>query len=57
MPITIIEKEYTDITGATVGFYQNNAGDRTQVKYTLLEQILVILMDQDLPQDFLHLWE
>lgn len=50
MPITIIEKEYTDITGATVGFYQNNAGDRTLVKYTVLEQILVISNAQNFLQ-------
>lgn len=42
MPITILNKKYTDIYGVTYPFYQNNAGDKTFAEYKILEQILVI---------------
>ena len=42
MPIKIINKEYTDFTGATKTYYETNAGDKTIVEYLVLEQILVI---------------
>ena len=42
MPIKIINKEYTDFTGATKTYYETNAGDKTTVEYLVLEQILVI---------------
>jgi hypothetical protein len=42
MPIKIINKEYTDLTGATRTYYESNAGDKQIVEYLVLEQILVI---------------
>ena len=42
MPTSILEKSYTNILGVTTPFYQNNAGDRTEVQYKVLEQILCV---------------
>lgn len=42
MPITILNKEYIDVYGNSLPFYQSNAGDKIRVKYKVLEQILVI---------------
>ena len=42
MPITIVNKEYTDIYGNTKTYYESNAGDITEIEILLLEQILVI---------------
>jgi len=47
MPITILNKEYTDIFGNALPFYQNNAGDKTLVSYKVLEQILVVSNPQN----------
>jgi hypothetical protein len=47
MPITILEKEYTDVYGNSLPFYQSNAGDKTLVKYKILEQFLVISNSQN----------
>jgi hypothetical protein len=42
MPITILNKEYTDIYGNTKTYYESNAGDITEVEILVMEQILVI---------------
>ena len=47
MPITILSKEYSDVFGNTLPFYQSNAGDKVLVKYKVLEQILVVSNPQN----------
>ena len=47
MPITILEKTYTDVYGNDLPFYQSNAGDKIYVKYKILEQILAVSNSQN----------
>ena len=42
MAITIINKEFTYLDGSTKTFYEANAGDKVDVKFKILEQILVV---------------
>lgn len=42
MPITILNKKYTDIYGNVKTYYESNAGDITDVELLVMEQILVI---------------
>lgn len=42
MAITIIDKEFTYLDGSQKTFYEANAGDRVEVKFKVLEQILVV---------------
>jgi hypothetical protein len=41
MAITIINKEFTYLDGSQKTFYEANAGDRIEIKFKILEQILV----------------
>ena len=47
MPITILNKEYFDVFGNSLPFYQSNAGDKVTVRYKILEQILVVSNSQN----------
>lgn len=42
MPIRIVSKEFTDLYGNTLDFWESNSGDIHQVEYLVMEQILVI---------------
>jgi hypothetical protein len=41
MPIQIINKQYTDVFGNNLGYYQSNAGDKTTLKLTIHSSILL----------------
>jgi hypothetical protein len=41
MAITIIDKTFNYLNGSTKAFYEANAGDRVEIKFKILEQILV----------------
>lgn len=47
MPIRIISKEFRDLNGNTLDFWQSNSGDIIQSEYLIMEQILVISSNQN----------